>query len=97
MVEETRDVVAKSKRTPARRLGKPRRIPRPKDINIRVHYELRTATGRRVSRGLAVAADRYRDLGGSGTQLGEKLRADGLLPGGRRKTEGTVEDGLFAG
>lgn len=51
-----------------------------KIINIRVHYRSETGNWMPGKQGLAVSADRYRDLAEAILKLGEKLRADGLLP-----------------
>jgi hypothetical protein len=52
-----------------------------KIINIRVFYRSETGDWAPGKQGLAVSADRYRDLAEAILKLGEKLRADGLLPG----------------
>ncbi len=51
-----------------------------KIINIRVHYRSETGNWMPGKQGLAVSADRYRDLAEAILKLGEKLRAEGLLP-----------------
>ncbi len=49
-------------------------------INIRVHYRSETGGWMPGKQGLAISADRYRDLAEAVLKLGEKLQADGLLP-----------------
>lgn len=51
-----------------------------KIINIRVYYRSETGNWMPGKQGLAISADRYRDLAEAVLKLGEKLRADGLLP-----------------
>ncbi len=52
-----------------------------KIINIRVYYRSETGEWRPGSQGLALSVDRYRDLAEAVLKVGEKLAADGLLPG----------------
>lgn len=52
-----------------------------KIINIRVHYRAETGEWLPGKQGVALAVERYRDLAEAILKLGEKLRADGLLPG----------------
>ena len=52
-----------------------------KIINLRVHYRSETGDWLPGKQGLALSVERYRDLAEAILQLGEKLRADGLLPG----------------
>lgn len=52
-----------------------------KIINIRVYYRSESTQWLPGKQGLAVSVDRYRDLAEAILKLGEKLRADGLLPG----------------
>jgi Transcriptional Coactivator p15 (PC4) len=51
-------------------------------INIRVHYRAENGDWMPGKQGLAISADRYRDLAEAVLKLGEKLRTEGLLPGG---------------
>lgn len=51
-----------------------------KIINIRVYYRGEGSEWLPGKQGLAVSVDRYRDLAEAILKLGEKLRADGLLP-----------------
>jgi len=51
-----------------------------KIINFRVHYRSESGGWMPGKQGFAVSVDRYRDLAESVLKLGEKLRADGLLP-----------------
>lgn len=51
-----------------------------KIINIRVHYRGETGEWLPGKQGVALAVERYRDLAEAVLKLGEKLRADGLLP-----------------
>jgi hypothetical protein len=50
-----------------------------KIINIRVFYRSESGEWMPGKQGLAVGADRYRDLADAILKLGEKLKADGLL------------------
>jgi hypothetical protein len=52
-----------------------------KIINIRVYYRSESGGWLPGKQGVAISADRYRDLAEAILKLGEKLRADGLLPG----------------
>lgn len=49
-------------------------------INLRVHYRSETGEWMPGKQGLAISADRYRDLAEAVLKLGEKLQTDGLLP-----------------
>jgi len=51
-----------------------------KIINIRVYYRSETGGWLPGKQGVALAVERYRDLAEAVLKLGEKLRADGLLP-----------------
>jgi hypothetical protein len=51
-----------------------------KIINIRVHYRSETGEWLPGKQGVALAVERYRDLAEAVLKLGEKLRADDLLP-----------------
>lgn len=52
-------------------------------INIRVYYRDRENSSQWLpgKQGLAVSVDRYRDLAEAVLKVGEKLDAEGLLPG----------------
>ena len=82
MVEETRGVVGKFEKNSREEVWvsldefRGRKI-----INIRVHYRAESGEWMPGKQGLAIAADRYHDLAEAILKLGEKLRADGLLPG----------------
>lgn len=54
-------------------------------INIRVYYRDKDNGSQWLpgKQGLALSVDRYRDLAEAVLKLGEKLDADGLLPGSR--------------
>ena len=52
-----------------------------KIINIRVYYRSPTGEWLHGKQGLALSVDRYRDLAEAVLKVGEKLAADGLLPG----------------
>jgi hypothetical protein len=54
-------------------------------INIRVYYRDKENGAQWLpgKQGLALSVDRYRDLAEAVLKLGEKLEADGLLPGSR--------------
>lgn len=52
-----------------------------KIINIRVYYKSPTGEWLPGKQGLAVSVERYRDLAEAVLKVGEKLAADGLLPG----------------
>jgi len=54
-----------------------------KIINIRVYYRDKENGSQWLpgKQGLAISIDRYRDLAEAVLKLGEKLDADGLLPG----------------
>lgn len=86
MTEETRDIVAKFEKNSREEVWvsvddfRGRRI-----INIRVHYRAENGEWMPGKQGIAIAADRYRDLAEAVLKLGEKLRTDGLLPGGQTK------------
>lgn len=54
-----------------------------KIINIRVHYRSETGQWLPGKQGLALSVDRYRDLAEAVLQLGEKLKAEGLLSSGK--------------
>jgi hypothetical protein len=56
-------------------------------INLRVHYRSESGEWMPGKQGLAVAADRYRDLAEAILKVGEKLKADGLLPTALTKKE----------
>ena len=51
-----------------------------KIINIRVHYRSETGEWLPGKQGVALTVERYRDLAEAVLKLGEKLRADDLLP-----------------
>lgn len=86
MTEEIRDVVGKFEKNSREEVWvsvdefRGRKI-----INIRVHYRAESGEWLPGKQGIAMAADRYRDLAEAVLKLGEKLRADGLLPGGEVK------------
>jgi len=48
-------------------------------INIRVYYKAEDGQWRPGKQGLAVSVDRYKDLAGALLQVGEHLKAKGLL------------------
>ena len=54
-----------------------------KIINIRVYYRSESGEWLPGKQGLAVGIDRYRDLAEAILKLGEKLKAEGLLPGSK--------------
>ena len=56
-------------------------------INLRVHYRSESGEWMPGKQGLAVSADRYRDLAEAILKVGEKLKADGLLPTSLTKKE----------
>jgi len=62
-----------------------------KIINIRVFY--RSATGEWLpgKQGIAMKADRYRDLASAILQLGEALQQQGLLPVASSRANGDSE------
>lgn len=82
MADEARDVVAKFEKNSKEEVWvsldefRGRKI-----INLRVHYRAENGQWMPGKQGLALAADRYRDLAEAVLKLGEKLRTDGLLPG----------------
>lgn len=54
-----------------------------KILNIRVHYRSDTGQWLPGKQGIALSVDRYRDLAEAVLQLGEKLKAEGLLSSGK--------------
>ena len=56
-------------------------------INLRVHYRSESGEWTPGKQGIAIAADRYRDLAEAILKVGEKLKADGILPGAKAKSE----------
>jgi hypothetical protein len=54
-----------------------------KIINMRVHYRSETGQWLPGKQGIALSVDRYRDLAEAVLQLGEKLKAEGLLRSGK--------------
>ena len=49
-------------------------------INLRVHYRSESGEWMPGKQGLAVSADRYRDLAEAILKVGEMLKANGMLP-----------------
>jgi hypothetical protein len=52
-----------------------------KILNIRVFYRSQTGEWLPGKQGIAISVDRYRDLAEALLKVGEKLIADGVLPG----------------
>jgi hypothetical protein len=82
MADDARDVIAKFEKNSREEVWvsvddfRGRKI-----INIRVHYKAESGEWLPGKQGIAIAADRYRDLAEAILKLGEKLRGEGLLPG----------------
>jgi len=54
-----------------------------KIISLRVHYRSESGDWLPGKQGLALSVDKYRDLAEAVLKLGEKMQADGLLPGAK--------------
>jgi hypothetical protein len=54
-----------------------------KIINIRVHYRSESGQWLPGKQGVALSVERYRDLAEAILQLGERLKAEGLLTSGK--------------